>query len=535
MARATAGSPDLLDVLVVGAGPTGLTLALELAARGVHLRVVDKALDRVHESRALAIQPRTLEVLAPDGLARELVDRGNPAVELRMHLGGRTVPLGLFDLGLEDSAFPHLLFLSQSETEQVIGEHLARRGGAVERGVALTALAQERDAVRCSLRHPDGTEETVRVRYVVGCDGAHSTVRRAAGIAFRGRPYPPTFVLADLEADGLESGPAHAFISGDGVLFFFPLGDPATWRMIAMRPRGQEAMPGEPVALEELQGLVARFVTGVRLRDPVWTTNYRLHMRSAVAYRAGRVLLAGDAAHIHSPAGAQGMNTGIQDAVNLGWKLALVVAGRAPDRLLGTYQSERLPVGRAVLRLSDRAFTVATSAAAPLRFARARLAPVVVPLVLRLTRLRAAGFRTVAELTVAYRRSPLSVEGPGAPRRGPRAGDRLPDAPLAEGSLHDAVAARGFHLLLCGPPGRWPEEQLRDLEARGVHVHRLSRGPVPAAGGGGRDGDGVALDRLGVTGTTTAHLLVRPDGHLAYRGGSDLAGLRAYLSAWLPR
>ncbi|GAA4288728.1 FAD-dependent monooxygenase [Georgenia daeguensis] len=535
MAHASAEGPDLLDVLVVGAGPTGLTLALELAARGVRLRVVDKARDRVHESRALAIQPRTLEVLARDGLARELVRRGNPAVELRMHLSRRTVPLGLFDLGLEDSAFPHLLFLSQAATEQAIGERLARLDVAVERAVELTGLVHEREAVRCSLRHADGTEEAVRARYVVGCDGAHSTVRRAAGIAFRGRPYPPTFVLADLEADGLEPGPAHAFVSGDGVLFFFPLGDPATWRMIAMRPRGQEAAAGEPVALEELQGLVARFTAGVGLRDPVWTTNYRLHMRGAAAYRAGRVLLAGDAAHIHSPAGAQGMNTGIQDAVNLGWKLALAVAGRAPDRLLDTYEAERLPVGRAVLRLSDRAFTVATSAAAPLRFARAWLAPVVVPLVLRLTRLRAAGFRTVAELTVAYRRSPLSVDGPGAPRRGPRAGDRLPDAPLTDGTLHDAVAARAFHLLLCGPPGRWPEAQVRALEDRDLHVHRLSRGPRPAAGEGGRDGDAVALDRLGVPGATTAHLLVRPDGHLAYRGGSDLAGLQAYLSTWLPR
>ncbi|MCK6210986.1 FAD-dependent monooxygenase [Georgenia sp. EYE_87] len=529
----TARDPGPLDVLVVGAGPTGLTLALELAVRGVRLRLVDKALDRVHESRALAIQPRTLEVLARDGLARELVERGNPAVELRLHLGGRTVRLGLFDLGLKDSPFPHLLFLSQSETERVIGEHLARRGAAAERGVELTALVQERQAVRCSLRHADGTEETVRARYVVGCDGAHSTVRREAGIAFRGRPYAPTFVLADLEADGLEAGPVHAFVSGDGVLFLFPLRDPATWRMIAMRPRGQEAVAGETVALQELQGLVARFVTGVRLRDPVWTTNFRLHLRSAVRYRAGRVLLAGDAAHIHSPAGAQGMNTGIQDAVNLGWKLALVVAGRSPDRLLGTYEAERLPVGRAVLRLSDRAFTVATSAAAPLRLARARLAPVVVPLVLRLNRLRAAGFRTVAELTVSYRRSPLAVEGPGAPRRGPRAGDRLPDAPLGGGTLHEAVGAEGFHLLLCGPPGRWSEAQVRELEGRGLRVHRLSRGPAPAAGDGGRDG--LVLDRLGVTGTATAHLLVRPDGYVAYRGGSDLAGLRAYLGSWLPR
>jgi len=531
------------DVLVVGAGPTGLALALELAAHGARCRVVDRATDRVHESRALAIQPRTLELLARDGVARDLVARGNPALELRMHLGSRTVPLGLFDLGTEDTAFPYLLFLAQSQTEEVLAEHLARRGGAVERGVELTGIAQGRDTVTCRLRGPDGREESVRTRYVVGCDGAHSAVRRAAGIAFRGAPYPPTFVLADIGADGLEAGPAHAYVSGRGVLFFFPLTSPAPWRLIVMRSRGQPAAAGGPVELAELQALVDPFVDGVRLHDPVWTTNFRLHLRHAARYRAGRVLLAGDAAHIHSPAGAQGMNTGIQDAVNLGWKLALVAAGRAPETLLATYEAERAPVGRAVLRLSDRAFSAATSQSAPLRFARARLAPVVVPLVLRSRRLRAAGFRTVAELTIGYRRSPLAVEGTGAPRRGPRAGDRLPDAPLGggarhgtdRGTLHEAIAAPGLHLLLCGPAPAWPAGTVRDLSALGLHVHRLSRDRGGTGGDGGvvAGGDDAALDRLGVRGAATAHLLVRPDGHLAYRGGSELAGLHAYLSAWL--
>lgn len=513
-----------LDVLVVGAGPTGLTLALELAAHGLRCRVVDRATDRVHESRALAIQPRTLEVLARDGVARDLVARGNPALLLQVHLGRRTVPVRLFDAGLEDTAYPFLLFLAQAETERILGERLGRLGIAVERGVELTALATGAAAVTCVLRTGDGVERTERARYVVGCDGVRSTVRRSAGIAFRGAAYAPTFVLADAEADGLGAGSAHVFVSARGVLFFFPIGLPATWRLIAMRPRGHVFPAGGPVTLGELQGLVDAFTPGVRLRDPVWSTNFRLHLRHASTYRAGRVLLAGDAAHVHSPAGAQGMNTGIQDAVNLGWKLALVASGRAPERLLDTYGSEREPVGRAVLRLTDRAFTVATSDAAPLRFARSRLAPVLVPAALRLTRRlsapRAAAFRTVAELSVGYRRSPLSVEAPGAPRAGPRAGDRLPDAPLDGGTLHGLLGAAGFHVLLCGPPDAWPAGETAGLTGEGLHVHRLVPGRTECA---------QALARLGIRGGP-AVVLVRPDGHIGYRGGRDLSGVYRYLS-----
>src|SRR5690606_31048678 len=206
-------------------------------------------------------------------------------------------------------------------------------------------------------------EEVTTARYVVGCDGAHSAVRRLSGIAFRGGTYARTFVLADLAVDGapgrgagsgpdpgagsgLDPGAAHAFLTRTGVLFFFPLGHPAPWRLIAMRPPDDPTPADAPVTLAGLQALADAHRTGVRLRDPVWMTNFRLHHKVAAEYRRGRVFLAGDAAHIHSPAGGQGMNTGIQDAVNLGWKLAQVVRGRAGDDLLDTYEPERLPVGR---------------------------------------------------------------------------------------------------------------------------------------------------------------------------------------------
>ncbi|WP_031497945.1 FAD-dependent monooxygenase [Streptomyces bicolor] len=502
-----------LDVLVVGAGPTGLALAAQLRAFGTGFRIVDRSLDRVRESRALGIQPRTLEALAGFGVTDLLVARGNPAMRLRLHLTRRTVSIPLFDIGLPDTPYPFLLFLAQSETENVLGEHLAARDVTIERGTELIGLEQRGPHVVCRLRGRDGTEETVAARYVVGCDGAHSTVRAQAGIDFEGYAYPQTYLLADLHVDGLEPGAVHSYMSGGGMLFFFPLGSPAPWRMLAIRPSDA---PDGKVTLPLLQGIADRYGEhGLVLRDPVWMTDFRLHNRGAARYRSGSCFLAGDAAHIHSPAGAQGMNTGIQDALNLGWKLALVCRGAAPPELLETYGMERAPVGRDVRRFTDRAFVIGTSPHPVLRFARSQLVPRLTPLAMRATALRAWVFRTASELGIHYRRSPASTTGPRPPRRGPRAGDRLPDRPAG---LHARIAAPGcWHLLLTGPPHLWPDQRLAPVLAGRedlITVHRLGdRSPWP----------GVAQG------------LVRPDGHLGYVArGAEPAGLRAYVERWLP-
>jgi 2-polyprenyl-6-methoxyphenol hydroxylase-like FAD-dependent oxidoreductase len=537
----TTPTGDPVEALIVGAGPTGLTLAAHLAAYGTRVRVIDRQPDRVHESRALAIQPRTLEVLAGLGITPTLLAHGQQAVQLRLHLPRRVVSLRLFDLGLADTAYPFLLFVSQAQTERILGDHLAQHDVPIERGTELVELSPTGQEVACRLRHPDGHQETIAARYVVGCDGAHSTVRQQAGIGFVGAAYPQTFLLADLEVDGLEPGAAHTYLTGTGMLFFFPLGTPATWRLLAMRPPNNQAPTDAPVTLTELQAITASYTADpLRLRNPVWMTRFRLHLRSATRYQAGHVFLAGDAAHVHSPAGAQGMNTGIQDATNLAWKLALVSQGAATAELLDTYQPERAPVGRRVLRLTDRAFTVATSTNPLVRLARTQL-PRLAPLALRLAPARAAAFRTLSQLAIGYRHSPAATNGPNAPRRGPHAGDRLPDAPLVRDgrptSLHAATATPGYHLLLCGPTTGWPAQATTTLPQRSsglVAVHHLTSDPVPAAL---HDPDGTALHRLGLdpAGRHAAHYLIRPDGHVGYRaGGSDLTGLHAYLAHWLP-
>jgi hypothetical protein len=278
----------------------------------------------------------------------------------------------------------------------------------------------------------------------------------------------------------------------------------------------------------------------VRVRDPVWTSVFHVHHRGVTRYRSGRVFVAGDAAHVHSPAGAQGMNTGIQDSVNLGWKLALVCHGRSPEALLDSYDAERRPVGEFVLRFTDRAFTVVTSASPLLRAVRANALPRLLPLALRFRTARRLAFRTVSQLGIRYRNSP-AVQSARRFQRGPRPGDRLPDARISRGGvqtwLQEAVSAPTFHLLSCGPgDGRTDEdvEALRSRYAPLVTVHRLTAENTSPSTGEDHlvDAFGEALRRLRVRGR--AHLVVRPDGHIGARAdGGDLTGVEEYLARWL--
>jgi 2-polyprenyl-6-methoxyphenol hydroxylase-like FAD-dependent oxidoreductase len=533
---------DQLDALVIGAGPTGLTLAAQLHAFGITARLVDRQMDRVSESRALAVQPRTLELLRGLGLAQALRERGNDAIQLRMHVGQGVVPIRLFDIGSDDTAYPFLLFVSQAETEAILNQHLAERGLRVERGVELVDFAAGEDHVTCTLRDQGGGTEEVTARYLIGCDGAHSTVRTGAGIPFEGGAYPQTFALGDLEVDGeLEPEAVHIFLGAEGMLFLFPLGTPATWRMMGMRPAslGPEGeQESTALSLQELQAISDSYTGGkLTLRDPAWLTYFRLHHRHAAHYRIGRVFLAGDAAHVHSPAGAQGMNTGIQDAGNLGWKLALVTRGIAAEALLDSYEAERWPIGRFVLHFTDRAFSIATSDSGIIRFLRTEVVPRVAPVALSFARGRAFVFRTVSQLGIHYRRSPAVEEGSPSMRRGPRAGDRLPDARIAlDGNacwLQEALAAPRFHILLCGPRDAWDGGELsamRERYADLLSVHHLSPHQAP---GVLHDVNGQAFSRLGVE--REAHYLVRPDGYIGFRGaGTDLGHLQRHLARWLP-
>lgn len=535
------------EVLVVGAGPTGLTLAAQLREFGVPFRIVDRLEDRTRESRALGVQARTLELLQTLRLGEPLVARGRTSTRLVLHVDARPVAeASLGDIRATDTRFPFILFVSQAETEALLAGHLRARGVTIERGVELVDAEPDVDNVRCTIMHTDGREEVVRASYLVGCDGAHSTLRRIAGIPFEGGSYPQSFVLGDVEAEGpLTPGAVNAFI-GSGVAIFFPLGRPTTWRVIAMTTNGsgaegKDVTDRDDLSLAELQERIdVPTSASVRVRDPAWITRFRLHHRQTTRYRVGRIFLAGDAAHIHSPVGAQGMNTGIQDAWNLGWKLALVARGAANPGLLDTYEAERWPVGHFLLRYTDRAFgifTRAMSSSALAEWARRAVIPAILPPVLGSTRVRANVFRFISELDIRYRRTPAVTEGEPRLPRGPRAGDRLPDARITVDGratwLQEAIAGPRLALLLCGDVDAWDSSVLAEMRERDGDILAVQHLTAREHPGVLVDEDGSVLAMLGVNGASAAQYLVRPDGYIAFRcAGSGLGAVESHMRQW---
>jgi 2-polyprenyl-6-methoxyphenol hydroxylase-like FAD-dependent oxidoreductase len=514
-----------LDALVVGGGPTGATMAAELLARGLAVRVIDKAAARSDKSRALVVQARSLELFQKMGIADELVARGRRTVRINWWVGERSpMQIDFAHVPGLDTPYPFLLFVSQAETERLLDARLAALGAKVERPVELLDFADDGDGVVARLRHEDGREESVRARWIVGCDGAHSVVRKQAGLRFEGAPYPSDFVLADVAVDSdLAEGELHLFLPARGLLALFPLPGARRFRVIAAPPE-PPAHESDPT-LDEVEAMARRLCPHeLALRDPVWLARFRLHHRGVDRYRAGRAFVAGDAAHIHSPAGGQGMNTGIQDAWNLAWKLALVVRGQAPEALLDTYHAERHPVGQTLLRFTDRMFTLGTTSSALTSRLRNALVPLVAPQVMGRAGGRRAAFRFVSQLAVSYRGGPLSVEN-GRFHDGPRAGDRAPDGPLlvggSETTLFTVMARPEFQLLLFSPAT--PDGAL--LPGSGaLRVHTIDEQSDPR---------GELRTRYGAR--DGAVYVVRPDGYVAYRSaGASLEGARAYLDRQFP-
>jgi 2-polyprenyl-6-methoxyphenol hydroxylase-like FAD-dependent oxidoreductase len=413
------------QVLITGAGPTGLVLALWLNRLGVRVRIVDEAAEPGTTSRALVVHARTLELYRQVGLADAVAERALKFAGANLWARGRKagrVAFGPIGQGL--SPFPYMLIYPQDQHERFLIERLADAGVQVERRTELVGFDESGGRVLARLRRPDGTEEACEAAYLAGCDGAHSTVREALCIGFPGGTYSHLFYVADVEARGpVMDGELHVALDESEFLGVFPLPRAGHGRLIGnVRREVEDAR--ETLSWDD----VGKEVIG-RLRITVervnWFSTYRVHHRVADRFRQGRAFLLGDAAHIHSPVGGQGMNTGIGDAVNLAWKLAAVLHGRAEPPLLDSYEPERIAFARRLVATTDRAFTVVTSSGPVARVLRVDVAPRLLPLAFASRPFRRLMFRTVSQIAVNYRGSSLS-EGRAGRVRG---GDRLPWVP----------------------------------------------------------------------------------------------------------
>lgn len=499
------------DVLIVGAGPTGLMLANQLGRRGVRIKIVDRHSGPAQQTRAMAVHARTLEIYAALGIADralELGRRGN-AANLWANGQWRTrIPLG--DIGRRLSPFPFVLMLGQDDNERIMGDKLGEFGVAVQWNTELTGLAQQADHVTADLRQPDGSVRAVTASYVAGCDGGHSAVRQLSGIDFPGAPYEHVFFVADTECTGpMVQEELNVYLWRDGFHLFFPMRGSNRWRVIGILPerlRDKDALTFDEV----VPAIVEEAGAGITFTACDWFSTYRIHHRRATRFRDRRCFVLGDAAHVHSPMGGQGMNTGLQDAYNLAWKLALVVRHRADEALLDSYEAERIPVARRLLETTDCAFTLIVSDGWMARLFRTRIMAALVARAMKIGRVRTLAFRTISQTGISYRESSLSQTLSGVPEEAPRAGDRFPwlrvrlrtDGPVED--LYAAFDDRRFNLVAIG-------QDAPDAAAFGLGdlLHTCCIGTDDP-------GNRQALTDVRIA--APCFYLLRPDGHIALAG-----------------
>jgi len=536
--RAVAMANDV-PVLVVGAGPTGLLLAAELRRRGVRCRLIDAHAAPLHWDRATVIHPRSLEVFEALGLVERFLAAGVEQRVARLHSSGAV--LGEIDLALCGSRYGFNLGLSEEVTESILTEHLRTHGGDVTRGARLVDLAARGDGVRATIER-DGAREELDARWVVGCDGLHSTTRELAGIELAGHDIPDPWAVLDVTLAGWSEPYEANYAYLDDVPVILTALPGRRWR-VYLRPTASDSD-----LVTDAASTLARYHPEVRFEDVASPTRFHCHTRVATRFRAGRVLVAGDAAHVCSPAQGHGMNTGLQDAFNLAWKLALVCRGDASDALLDSYEAERRPVAETVTAEGDAAEHAHTIADPAERRAR--------DAALRATFADPASRHheaiAEAELDVDYGRSPI-VAGDAHPDVGP--GARLPDTLALAGArdavgpvrspatgarfLHELAHRAGHTALVVGGAdatpdalarvardvGRAADERAALLEA--THVV-AARDDAPQAWPRLAPRD---AERIASAGDAVVLLAVRPDGHVGLRAERDhAAALAAYAS-----
>ncbi len=451
------------DVLIAGAGPSGLVLALWLTKLGVSVRIIDKAAEAGTTSRALAVAAHTLELYRQLDLADAVMQHAHAVKVANLWVGGKAVaqvPFAQIGQGL--SPYGLLQIFPQDAHERLLIDKLKAVGVTVERPVELLDFSDKGEKIIARLR-VDDREEQCEASFVAGCDGAHSVVRKRIGADFEGGTYRELFYVADVEATGQAAdGGLHVDLDEADFLAVFPLSDHGRVRLIGT-VRDERADQADQLTFDDVSDHALKTMN-IQIRKINWFSTYRVHHRVTNQFRVGRAFLVGDAAHVHSPVGGQGMNTGIGDAINLAWKLAAVNAQRAPDSLLDSYEAERRRFAKRLVATTDRVFTFINEDGPLAKIVRKRVAPIVIPRLLSMDRVRDFIFRTVSQLSLNYREGPLAVGSVGEVH----GGDRLPWVPQGEGSNFAPLANPEWQVHVYGAA----TAALSDwCERRGIPLH----------------------------------------------------------------
>lgn len=505
-----------VDVLIIGAGPTGLTLACLLAQLGVSFKLVDKKKAPSSQSKALGVQARTLELFEQLNILERVLGEGRPARGLDLIVRGDfkcRLDFTSYGQGLTD--YPYILILEQDKTERILLEKLKSLGAGIQWQNELLEIQQNPRFLRATFSQL-GKIESVSAKYLVAADGARSTVRALLKLPFVGGTYENRFLLADVQIkDSLSRNHITLCLSRQGFTGFFPMSGDDRFRAIGILPENFPAKSEQDFAA--ISGEIKKQARlDLKISDPTWTSIYRIHHRSVLRFREQRCFFAGDSAHVHSPVGAQGMNTGIQDAFNLAWKLQMVLTGKAQERLLDTYHEERFPVARKLIYTTDQIFRFILARNPLAEQARLYALPFALKAFLRIGAFRTYVFKTISQIGVGYSKSSLSGQN-FLTEAEVRAGDRVPD-----------FAIDGFfHAYMMGGPAEQEKilQLLRRYFESRVQIHTLTQGADVS----------LVLQEFGIF--KDGLILIRPDGYAAYCAeGLDAKTLERYLSRYfIPR
>lgn len=525
------------EVLIVGSGPTGLMLACQLLRFGISFQIIDKQADRAHESRAFGIQAKSMEIFQNLGIANDFMEKSMHDVEPYFFVNGKLkLILKLNQLKMTDTPFPSIFFLPQSETEKILIHHIEKCGINIQRQTSLEKFYQTDHLVKSVIKNViTGETQDITSRYIVGCDGAHSTVRKILAIPFVGAAYEQNFFLADIKVDWpvpLESK-FMLFFDKAGFFLHAPLTKDLS-RIIGAKISSSPQEPSTPLKFEEMDHLAKKIThMNLTLSNPKWMSRFHLHHRAINQYQKGHAFLAGDAAHIHSPVGAQGMNTGLQDATNLAWKIALVLKNNSPKELLNTYQAERESIGRKLSQTTDKFFGILTSPNKILTHLRPLFLSLMLKLISKSLKIQTSIFWFISELGIHYQKNKFVYEkishADSIFLAGPAAGHRAPDAPCYGTSLFEMFKENPFNILILQNLDKdktvLDENKIAALEENyqdWIKFHKFNFSPDTY----------IIFDRYHIS--HSGLYVIRPDGYIGFRDSKlDIDELYRYLKKLL--